>query len=318
MNAFKRLRLGLPVLLAACGLRLVAQTPPAPARPPSALAQAVETRTKEWSALSSGLEAKIVRLLPCDPRVKTLIEEVSKSSDARLQAVSEFWQEVAGRARRRTDAVRQLLNEEDAAAGEWKLDRTDAEQELAGIETQIADLRASMNKLPALAASQRLLDALAQGSKKRSSEATDRETSFSRLDLELRELLVASQAAQGAIDSEVKALTAENAAWAGYYSARAARAQLECLVTGQSASGGADPLDAPARPARPATPRTRPAAGSLSSPATPSPAAGPAASPVSNPAAAAAPKSPAKSATKKVTPEPATTPAATPAGGNAQ
>src|ERR1700685_1017693 len=49
-----------------------------------------QKRAAEWETLAKGLEARIVRMLPCDPRVKGAIEEVSRASQARLASLSDY------------------------------------------------------------------------------------------------------------------------------------------------------------------------------------------------------------------------------------
>jgi len=56
----------------------------------TALQQAAEQRTSEWDGLARTLEGKIARMLPCDARVRTTIEEVNRASDARLAALGKY------------------------------------------------------------------------------------------------------------------------------------------------------------------------------------------------------------------------------------
>src|SRR5579862_4783440 len=48
-------------------------------------------QTMEWSMLATNLELRVARLLPCDARVRTSVEEVSRASDARTVALTTYW-----------------------------------------------------------------------------------------------------------------------------------------------------------------------------------------------------------------------------------
>jgi hypothetical protein len=210
------------------------------------LQQNVEKRTSEWDTLANNLEVRIGRLLPCDPRVRGAVEEVSRASEARIVALTEYWLAVSAAAKTQTEAVRRLLAQEDASAADRKTEQADAEQEKVAVSAELMDLGESAKRLPSLAAAQKALDGLAQSSARAAAQAADRGQSAERLGQELRELLAASQARQTAIENAMKALAAEGLRWSGYYSSRQARAQTECTITNP---GGAPPA-APRTPAQ--------------------------------------------------------------------
>src|SRR5665213_2087594 len=60
-----------------------------------ALQDAAAKRTAEWNTLTTGLELRLARLLPCDPRVRTSLEEVAKASDSRRVALTSYWNMVS-------------------------------------------------------------------------------------------------------------------------------------------------------------------------------------------------------------------------------
>src|SRR6202521_6291331 len=93
------------------------------------LQQNVEKRTTEWDTLANNLEVRIGRMLPCDPRVRGAVEEVSRASEARIVALTEYWLAASAPSQTQTEAVRRLLAQEDASAAERKTDQADAEQE---------------------------------------------------------------------------------------------------------------------------------------------------------------------------------------------
>jgi hypothetical protein len=203
------------------------------------LQQNVEKRTSEWDALANSLEGRIGRLLPCDPRVRSAIDEVSRASEGRIVALTEYWLAVSAASKTQTEAVRRLLAQEEAGSADRKTDQADADQERVAVNAQIKDLGESAKRLPSLAAAQKALDGLAQSSARMATLAAERGQSAERLGQELRDLLAATQARQTAIESAMKALAAEGLRWSGYYSSRAARAQTECTIT--NPGGGASP-----------------------------------------------------------------------------
>ena len=202
------------------------------------LQQNVEKRTSEWDTLANNLEGRIGRLLPCDSRLRGAIDEVSRASEGRIVALTEYWLAVSAASKTQTEAVRRLLAQEEASAADRKADQADAEQERVAVTAQIADLAESARRLPSLAAAQKALDGLAQSSARMAAQTAERGQSAERLSQELRDLLATAEARQAAIDNAMKALAAEGLRWSGYYSSRQARAQTECTITNP---GGAAP-----------------------------------------------------------------------------
>jgi septal ring factor EnvC (AmiA/AmiB activator) len=205
------------------------------------LQQNVEKRTAEWDTLANNLEIRIGRLLPCDPRVRAGVEEVSRASEARIVALTEYWLAVSAASKTQTEAVKRLLAQEDASAAERKTDQAEAEQERVAVNAQLTDLGESVPRLPSLAAAQKALDGLVQSSAQAAAQAAERGQSAERLSQELRDLLAAAQARQTAIDNAMKALAAEGLRWSGYYLSRQARAQTECVITNPSGAAPAAP-----------------------------------------------------------------------------
>src|SRR5207249_2094106 len=105
-----------------------------------ALEQAAEKRTTEWDTLAGGLAARIAGLLPCDPRVQSAIEEVSRASDARVAALQQYFQAVAAKAKEQTEAAKRLLIGQESIATEGNSERAETELARAGIEVQITAL----------------------------------------------------------------------------------------------------------------------------------------------------------------------------------
>src|SRR5208282_1707504 len=112
----------------------------------SALRQAAEQAAAGWEALAKGLDQKIGSLLPCDPKSRTAVVEISHASDVRLLTLEAYLKAAAGRARADTEAAKQALAAQAALAGGWNTEHEEADQERASIEAQIADLKESMRK----------------------------------------------------------------------------------------------------------------------------------------------------------------------------
>lgn len=213
-----------------------------PASTSSEAAQNAEKRTNELSILASSLEQKVARMLPCDPRVRTAIEEVSRASEARFAALIAYWQEIAKRSSGQAETARMLIADNDARRAEWRADRADSEQEQTRLGTQTSDLRESARQQAALATAARVLNGISQNTAAAAKQTVTREEASAKLDASLKDLIKATQARQTAIENEVKALGTENDRWTAYYAARIMRAQMECSITGPpGASDSASP-----------------------------------------------------------------------------
>jgi chromosome segregation ATPase len=205
------------------------------------LQQDAAKRSSEWSTLATNLEQRLARLLPCDPRIRTSIDEASRASNARITALTAYWTAVSEKSRQQIEAIQKLLAQGQSQAPEWSTYREEAEQHRAAVDAQNAVLAANAKQVPALAGAQKMLDAIAQSTQQMMSRAQDQQTTAAQLTDELRNLLKASQDRQTAIDQQLKSINTEGTRWSAYYVAREARAQTECAIT--------NPAAAPARPA---------------------------------------------------------------------
>src|SRR5579863_4663963 len=118
-------------------IALSAKAQEKPADPLSALRQTADKTAADWEALAKGLEQKIATLLPCDPRSRAAVEEVSHASDARLSALSAYLKAAALKAKADTEAAKRVLAAQAALAGGWTTDRAEADQERTAIEAQV-------------------------------------------------------------------------------------------------------------------------------------------------------------------------------------
>ena len=226
----------------------------------SALQDAAAKRTAEWYTLTTSLEPRLVRLLPCDPRVRTSLEEVAKASDSRTVALTSYWNMVSMQSKAQVEVIRGLLGREEERGEDWSQEKTETEEELAATEAQAAALKTSMQQVPALASPQKSLDSLAQSDRLLAAQAQERATDGGVLLADLRDLLKAAQARQSAIDEQLKFVSAEGQRWSAYYAARQARAQIECFIINPAAATAppaARPLPPPAT-VRPLPPVPKP------------------------------------------------------------
>ena len=233
-------------MVALLGALTLASAQDGPLSTSSEAAQNAEKRTNEWGILASGLEQKVARMLPCDPRVRTAIEEVARASEARFVALIAYWRELAKRSSDQAGTVRMLIADNDARRAEWRADRSDSEQEQTRLGAQTSDLRESARQQAALATAARALNGITQNTAAAIKQAGAREEASAKLDASLSELITATQARQTAIENEVKALGTENDRWTAYYAARIMRAQMECSITGPP--GASDSAPRPVAP----------------------------------------------------------------------
>jgi hypothetical protein len=216
---------------------ILAAQAPAPNSLP-ALQQSVSQRTAEWNTLASNLEQRVARLLPCDPQARTAIDEVSRASDARSIALTNYWTLASLQSRTQIEPIRRLLAQEEGRAGDWTADANQAQVDIALTAARGASLAMSVPQLPAMANPQKILEDIAGQYRLLEKQAQERAAAEGRLRDDLRELLNASQARQAAIDQRMKTVAAEGQRWSAYYVARQARAQVECSLINPAAAAG--------------------------------------------------------------------------------
>lgn len=241
-----RLRLGAIVAVFALRGTLSAQDAARDSLP--ALQQTVSQRTSEWNTLASNLEQRIARLLPCDPQARAAIVETGRASDARSIALTSYWTVASIESKSQVEAIRGLLAQEEARVGDGAAEADEAKLDSGLAAAQGASLASGVRQLPALESPQKDQEAIAEQYRVLEKQAQERASNESRLIDDWRELLKASQARQAAIDDRVKTVGAEGQRWSAYYTARQARAQVECYLVNPGAAAAAAPAAAP-RPA---------------------------------------------------------------------
>jgi hypothetical protein len=194
------------------------------------LREAAEKATVDWAALAKGLEQKIATLLPCDPKSRAAVEEVSHASDARLSAASAYLKAAAAAAKADTDAAKQVLAAQAAISGGWNTESAEADLERAAIETKVADLKESMRKRGSLSGAEQVLTEIAVMLKERGEKSVELAARKDPINAVLGDLVVAFQNRQTVVQNESALLDAETAKWKAYYAARISRAVTECAI----------------------------------------------------------------------------------------
>jgi hypothetical protein len=200
------------------------------------LEQTAQKRNTEWETLAKDLNERMARMLPCDPRALAAVTDVSRASEARLEALADYLRAASGQAFAETAIARNLLDAEEKRAVEASLERADAGQEQTAVDTQSDALAQSVKQRTSLEASQKLLAQIAAMIQARVTASEQQAGSADAAVALLRDLVAKFEARDAALREEFSASEAERARWNGYYSARRARAQIECTITQIGAS----------------------------------------------------------------------------------
>lgn len=202
----------------------------------AALEQTAQKRHAEWEALAKDMNDRMARMLPCDPRALAALNEVSRASEARLAALSDYLRGASSQAFAETAAARNLLNAEEKRAVEASLERADAGQEQTAVDTQSDALAQSVKQRSSLEAPQKLLAQISAMIHRRVTATEQQAGAADAAVALLRDLVAKFDARDAALREEFAASEAERSRWNGYYAARRARAQIECTITQIGAS----------------------------------------------------------------------------------
>lgn len=197
----------------------------------AALEQTMQKRYGEWESVAKDLSERMARILPCDPRALAALNEVSRTSEARLAALADYLRAVSAKAFAETAAVRNLLDTEERRAVEVNLERADAGQEQTAVDTQSDTLAQSLKQRPSLEDSKKLLDQIVAMIHQRATDSEQRIAAADAAVALLRDLIKRFDARDAALREEFAAFEAERTRWNGYYAARRTRAQIECTIT---------------------------------------------------------------------------------------
>ena len=197
----------------------------------SALKQAAEAQADNWEALSKSLGARIAGLLPCDQKITAAIEETRAASDARLSAAGDYFRGALAAAASAETVARNLLSEapDNIANGRFiEMERTEAERERMGIDSQISQLVASSVVRRELSFAEQSLREIAILVDRRNLVLT-RQVAFERqrrVELERFAEQIATQ--ETALQEAAAAFNDEADRWRAYYAARLDRTKAEC------------------------------------------------------------------------------------------
>lgn len=211
-----------------------------PAEILAALQDEAQEKSAAWEMLASDLESRVAHLLPCDPRVQSAIEEVSRASEARLAALSQYLEAKLTKTNVEGQAIAGIVARQEGLTGEMNTERAEAAQERAAIEAELADLTESAKQSPNLGTAQKELEKIAVDSRLRATRTEEQSRKSAALTDLFRSFSKGFQDRRTALETEMRSVTAMTASWHEYYAARLARAQTECSVI----NGGS-----PARPA---------------------------------------------------------------------
>ena len=208
------------------------------------LQQIAQKRTAAWEAVAKDMNDRMARMLPCDPRALAAVTDVSRASEARLDALADYLRSVSAQAFAETALARNLLDAEGKRAVEAGLERADAGQEQTAVDTQADALAENVKQRASLEAPQKVLAQIAAMIHQRVTTTEQQAGSADPAVALLRNLVAKFDARDAALREQFAASEAERARWNGYYSARRARAQIECTIT----QIGASPAKGPAGP----------------------------------------------------------------------
>ena len=215
------------------------QAPPLDSLAP--LEQAALKATTDWQVLAQTLDARVLRMLPCDPRAKTAIEEVTKASDARIGALKDYYRAAESQAANRTEGARRLLAAEEGRAAESSADSQHTRDALAAVQAGIADLGEGAKVQISLREAQTSLQQTSAAISLRLRIAQDQAGRRGAVLEAFRNLVAAYEAREKAVKEAGEAFEAERVRWKAFYAARAQRAQTECALTGGGAAGARAP-----------------------------------------------------------------------------
>jgi hypothetical protein len=221
--------LALLLLIAAAALAQERTDPPKPTYPLTALREKADKTAADWESLAQTMDARTARWLPCDPRIRAAIDELSRASEARLAALAELLSGSIAKAKEDALTAQHLLDGMNDFTAEIKAESADALQLRAGLETQANDLTESVTQRASLENAKRALAEVT--GMVRQDLAPALASAQDVIASSLRDLAAAYQARQSSLENELGALTAESARWSAYYAARLARANVECSIT---------------------------------------------------------------------------------------
>jgi hypothetical protein len=196
------------------------------------LDQAATKAHNDWFKLASDLDVRVARMLPCDAQATAAIEETGRAATARMVAMTAYTRAAADQAAQDVTAAREIQKTEAARITGAPADRTDMEAERNAIQTQLTNLGESVRKKLTLTAAfdeLRIIEAMVRDRMNMASTNASASGSAAKL---FEDLATSLEHRETGLRKQVTALEDERLRWNGYYTARLARARIECSVTG--------------------------------------------------------------------------------------
>jgi hypothetical protein len=195
----------------------------------TALAQRAEA---VWLGVARDLDARLARMRLCDARVASSIQEVQRASEARSAALARYLEAAIAEAADQTEAARTILDTEAEALAAASAESEDVAQELAGVESQLFNLSVSLRDQPALSSAFQQLQRIRSMIKQRADRAGEESASGTELVTIVDDLVSVLARREEALRQQAAASETERVRWNNYYTARLARAESECRLTG--------------------------------------------------------------------------------------
>lgn len=197
------------------------------------LEQAATQAQQQWLGLASTLDTRLTRMLPCDNAAVSAIEETQRASTARMITLIAYTKAVAEQSVQDAAMARRIQKSETDYVTGLGGERTDTEQERAGVASQMTNLTESLRKRVTLTVAADELRALEASVRERAALAAANSTAAEASLPRFETLIQALDKREAVLRKQVIALEDERAKWNGYYAARMARTQVECAETGR-------------------------------------------------------------------------------------
>lgn len=195
------------------------------------LEKTVQERTAQWKQLQQNLETSLIRLLPCDPKVAASITEVSKASEDRIAAIAAYMEAANTQAQLQTNAAKQVAASAQAVGPQLAAEKSELAPERSAAEGQVANLTQSAQRRASLTTPGDALKQVLAAEQQRSDAIDSAIARSEQANTALADLVMRFQARQAVLQEVQTAFEDEASHWSAYYTARLARAQMECAIT---------------------------------------------------------------------------------------
>jgi hypothetical protein len=199
----------------------------------SDLELAAKNAQQAWFRLASTLDTRLARMAPCDKAATAAIDETQRASNIRLTAQTAYIRGITDQAAQDLAMARQIQRSESEYAASLGNERADTEEERAGVASQSTNLTESVRKRVSLTVASDELRKLEASIRERAALIAAHTTASEAAQPRFAALVQALQKREAELRRQVVILENERTKWNGYYSARLARALVECAETGR-------------------------------------------------------------------------------------